>query len=119
MSAASSGNGAAASSSAISALLQYLEEISSEVGRTLLRDVLSSADPLNAGQCAHCIEEQLEIMRERALARGESPPSCQTLMDYVIAPLVYRILFAAETPAYAFAQALLDRVLARVVEIEA
>ncbi|WP_275051736.1 hypothetical protein [Burkholderia metallica] len=39
-------------------------------------------------------------------------------MDYVIAPLVYRILFATETPAYAFAQALLDRVLARVVEIE-
>ncbi|HDR9501093.1 TetR/AcrR family transcriptional regulator [Burkholderia pyrrocinia] len=99
-------------------LAQYLEEMSSEVGRTLLRDVLCSTDPLNAGQCAHCIEEQLDLMREQALARGETPPTCQTLMDYVIAPLVYRILFATETPAYAFAQALLDRVLARVVEIE-
>ncbi|WP_256252847.1 TetR/AcrR family transcriptional regulator [Burkholderia ubonensis] len=100
-------------------LAQYLEEMSSEVGRTLLRDVLSCADPLNAGQCARCIEEQLDRMREQALARGETPPACRTLMDYVIAPLVYRILFAAEAPAYAFAQTLLDRVLARVVEIEA
>ncbi|CAI8753899.1 MULTISPECIES: TetR/AcrR family transcriptional regulator [Burkholderia] len=92
-------------------LAQYLEEMSSEVGRTLLRDVLSSADPLNAGQCAHCIEEQLDVIREQALARGETPPTCQTLMDYVIAPLVYRILFAAQPPTYEFAQALLDRVL--------
>ncbi|WP_414440221.1 TetR/AcrR family transcriptional regulator [Burkholderia sp. 22PA0106] len=99
-------------------LAQYLEEMSSEVGRTLLRDVLCSTDPLNAGQCAHCIEEQLDLMREQALARGETPPACQTVMDYVIAPLVYRILFTAEAPTYPFAQALLNRVLARVVDIE-
>jgi AcrR family transcriptional regulator len=100
-------------------LAQYLEEMSSEVGRTMLRDVLCSPDPLNAGQCAHCLEEQFDVMRARASARGEASAANQTLMDYVVAPLIYRILFAAETPALSVAQALLDRALRESFPLEA
>ncbi|WP_070108482.1 TetR/AcrR family transcriptional regulator [Burkholderia plantarii] len=100
-------------------LAQYLEEMSSEVGGSLLRDVLLGADPMNAGQCAHCIEEQLDVMRERALARGEAPPDCDRLMDYVIAPLIYRILFGAQKPTYEFALASFERVMAETLDVAA
>lgn len=94
-------------------VLQYVEEMSSELGRTMLRDVLSSPDPLNSGQCAQLLMTQFDAMRARAKNRGEDTPSSETLMDHVIAPLIYRILFAAETPQAAFALNLLNKALDR------
>jgi AcrR family transcriptional regulator len=92
-------------------LEQYLEEISSELGRALLRDVTCSNDPLTQGQCARWLKEQFDVMRARAEARGEPSPASETLMDRVVAPLIYRIVFAAETPDFAFAQGLLDQAM--------
>lgn len=91
----------------------YLEEMSSALGQAMLRDVACSADPLTAGQCARWLKAQFDVMRARADARGEPAPASETLMDRVVAPLIYRILFAAETPSFAFARELLDQALCR------
>ena len=92
-------------------LTQYLEEMATDFGRTILRDLLSTQNSLNAGECARCLEEQFDVMRARAAARGELTPESKALMDQVFAPLVYRLLFLAEPPDRTFALATLDRAL--------
>lgn len=89
---------------------QYLEEMSSELGGRMLRDVLGSTDRLNAHTCVRLIEEQFDVMRERARARGEETPPNDILIDRVVAPLIYRVLFATGKPPPSLARDLLCQV---------
>lgn len=74
---------------------QFLEELSSRPGRAMLRDVLgSSAEVSPASACSAFICTQVGVMLDRAKARGEAVPDINTLMDRVIAPVMYRILFS-------------------------
>lgn len=93
-------------------LEQFIDEMSSELGRAMMRDVMSAPLPANAKRCAGFTIAQLEILRQRALDRGETPVASDRLIDRVIAPIIYRILFAAQTPDVAYANALLDSALA-------
>ncbi|OON42121.1 TetR family transcriptional regulator [Izhakiella australiensis] len=77
---------------------QYIEEISSVPGRNMLRTVLCADKTQNNVQCATYTLQQIEMLRSRALARGEKVPSADTVLDRLVAPLVYRLLFSAETP---------------------
>ena len=73
---------------------QYMEEMSSEVGRALLRDILGNAS--EAGQSLQCCSftgEQLQVIADRAVARGERSFEVDDALDQVIAPIMYRILF--------------------------
>lgn len=70
---------------------QYADEMSSEPGRELLRDVLAAQK--GAGQCCTFTKQQIEVIAGRARARGEAFPELGVVMDRVIAPIVYRILF--------------------------
>jgi len=78
---------------------QYSDEMSSELGRCMLRDVLSAQGRENPGRCVSFCAQQLDTIAERASARGERPVRTEVLLDGVVAPLIYRILFAAETPS--------------------
>ena len=78
----------------------------------MLRDVLTCTDTGNARVCADITCASLDIIVDRARARGETAPDSKTLMDRVVAPLVYRILFSSDTPTPAYAQGLLDAALA-------
>jgi hypothetical protein len=49
---------------------QYLEEMTSEPGRAMIRDVLGGG-----------MQEQIEVMRSRALMRNETPPSSDIVLD--------------------------------------
>ncbi|KAF1005962.1 MAG: putative HTH-type transcriptional regulator [Luteibacter sp.] len=77
----------------------YLEEIASEPGRKMLRDVLCTPVPDNACRCAEFMAQQVDIIRERAIARGEHVVSTRDVIDHVLSPLLYRILFASEPPS--------------------
>ncbi|MES2183741.1 MAG: TetR/AcrR family transcriptional regulator [Pseudomonadota bacterium] len=79
---------------------QYLEEMSSVPGRTMLRDVLVAADgQRSACQCAGITLDQLQTLLDRAAARGEAAPPANLLLDRIVAPIAYRILFGdAATP---------------------
>jgi AcrR family transcriptional regulator len=71
---------------------QYLDEMSSEPGRNMLRDVQASLKP---SYCATIIGGQLQMILDRY--PNEPKPSVDRLINMVAAPIVFRILFS-ETP---------------------
>jgi len=84
-------------------VLQYAEEMSSKVGRAMLRDVLvESASDAAAAKCCQFTYDHLSVIAARAAARGETPPDIAGVIDAVIAPVIYHILFRDRdvTPDY-------------------
>jgi len=72
---------------------QYAEEMSSGLGREMIRDVLA-ADGFNGPRrCCGYARRQIETIAGRAAARGEVFPDIDTVLDRVIAPILFRILF--------------------------
>ncbi|MGV9884125.1 TetR/AcrR family transcriptional regulator [Streptomyces sp. NPDC003006] len=72
----------------------FLEEMSSPPGRSYIRDALAGdPDGGNAGQCSAYAVEQVETILRRATERGEHVPDTDTVMDHVVSPMMYRILF--------------------------
>lgn len=65
----------------------------------------------NACTCSAYTGRQLDVIRDRALSRGETPPDTATLTDRVIAPVIYRILFTPEGADAAYVAGLVDGVL--------
>ncbi|HEX7641529.1 MAG TPA: TetR/AcrR family transcriptional regulator [Burkholderiaceae bacterium] len=75
---------------------QYLDEMSSEVGLTMMRDVIAgsaSGDNPVPCQCAAFTQSQIQIIIDRGIARGEAVPQAEAVMDGVVAPIIYRTLF--------------------------
>ena len=68
---------------------QYLDEMSSEPGRNMLRDVQSSLTP---GYCVTIIGAQLQTILDRY--PDVPKPSVDRLINLVAAPTVFRILFS-------------------------
>lgn len=92
-------------------LQQFVEEMSSEPGREMLREVLGGERSENAGQCSAYTRQQLEMILDRAAEGEDRPIDVDKLLDRVIAPIMYRILFTATAPDREYAQSLLDRAL--------
>jgi AcrR family transcriptional regulator len=75
---------------------QYLDEMSSEVGLAMMRDVVAAAgsgDRPVPCQCAAFTASQVAVIVARGAARGEPVPEVDAVMDTVVAPIVYRALF--------------------------
>ncbi|WP_369216532.1 TetR/AcrR family transcriptional regulator [Streptomyces flavofungini] len=73
---------------------QFLDEMSSPAGRAYIRDaLLGDPDGSNAGQCSAYAAEQIDVILARAAERGEAVPGTETVVDGVVAPIMYRILF--------------------------
>lgn len=90
---------------------QYLEEMGSPLGRTMLRDMLvSSQDDKVTSCCADIIREQFQTLCTRATARGESTPEVEVLLDQLVAPIVYRILYGLQ-PDQAYGQRLVQTLM--------
>jgi len=92
---------------------QYLDEMSSAPGRELMRDVVASSASVCSGKCAAIVRDQLQIIIDRALARGEAAPPAEELVDAIVAPMVYRILYAEAPPNLERMYQLIDICLAR------
>jgi AcrR family transcriptional regulator len=91
--------------------VQYLEEMTSQPGRKMISDVLSVGDPAQSCTCAAYTREQIADIVARAEARGESVPAADVVMDRVVAPLMYRILFTDPAPGPAYASRLVTELL--------
>jgi AcrR family transcriptional regulator len=87
---------------------QFMEEMSSPVGRALMRDVFSSEETYPC-QCAGFTREHLTTIVARAKARGEAPFEIDEVIDHVVAPIVYHILYGDREPTLDYCHALLDR----------
>lgn len=92
-------------------LEQYLDEMSSGPGRAMLRDVLGAADGIKASRCAGFNEQQIDIAVERARLRGETCPPTGEVIDKVLSPVLYRILFTEQAPSMDDVRRWLDDVL--------
>ncbi|WP_370022681.1 TetR-like C-terminal domain-containing protein [Planotetraspora sp. GP83] len=91
---------------------QFLEEMASASGRAYIRDaLLGDPDGRNAGQCSAYAAEQIDVILARAADRGQSPPDVETVIDHVVAPMMYRILFRPDRLDGAYAHQLVARLL--------
>lgn len=108
-----------ATGSALSDLLawaeQYADEMSSGPGRQMIRDVLAVSDSANAEKCCKYTQQQLNVIIERASNEREAFPPLDALMDYVVSPIMYRILFA-QPPSSDYVRSLIAKVMAKVSE---
>ncbi|MEC3952428.1 TetR/AcrR family transcriptional regulator [Nocardia sp. CDC153] len=93
---------------------QFAEEMSSTPGRTYLRDaLLGDPEQGNAARCSDYAAEQLKVIGVRAAGRGEAVPDVETLLDLVVAPLMYRILFRPTDLSAAYTNRLVAAALGR------
>jgi hypothetical protein len=68
--------------------------MASPPGRAYIRDaLLGDPDGTNAGQCSAYAAEQIDVVLTRAADRGETAPGTETVLDRVVAPIMYRVLF--------------------------
>lgn len=93
---------------------QFLEEMASPPGRAYIRDaLLGDPDGNNAGQCSAYAIDQIQIILTRAAERGETVPDVETVIDHVVAPIMYRILFRPSPLAVPYMRRLVDAALTR------
>jgi len=91
---------------------QFLEEMASPPGRAYIRDaLLGDPDGGNAGQCSAYAADQIGTILARAAERGERAPDVETVIDRVVAPMMYRILFRPDSLTAAYAHRLVREVL--------
>lgn len=91
---------------------QFIEEMASPIGRAYIRDALLG-DPGgdNAARCSAYAAEQIDIMLARAAERGEDAPDVESVLDRVVAPMMYHILFRPGDLTAAYAPSLVQDVL--------
>ncbi|MBC3993336.1 TetR/AcrR family transcriptional regulator [Streptomyces sp. AC563] len=93
---------------------QFLEEMASPTGRAYIRDaLLGDPDGGNAGQCSTYAAAQIEVILGRARERGEAVPDCEAVLDSLVAPMMYRILFRPGRLTDAYADHLVHAALSR------
>ncbi|WP_043488262.1 MULTISPECIES: TetR/AcrR family transcriptional regulator [Streptomyces] len=93
---------------------QFAEEMSSSVGRTYIRDaLLGDPEQGNAARCSDYAAEQLTAIGVRAAGRGEAVPGVEALLDAIVAPLMYRILFRPSDTSAAYTHGLVAAALDR------
>jgi AcrR family transcriptional regulator len=88
---------------------QFMEEMSSPVGRALIRDVFSASGETYPVRCAGFTCEHLATIVARAKARGETPFDIDEVVDHVVAPIIYHILFGDRELTLDYCHSLLDR----------
>ncbi|KAA8885429.1 TetR/AcrR family transcriptional regulator [Nocardia colli] len=96
---------------------QFLDEMNSPPGRAYIRDaLLGDPDGANAGQCSEYASEQIAAIVARAAARGEATPDPEIVLDRVVAPMMYRILFRPSALNAEYAGRLVDDFFAAHVD---
>jgi AcrR family transcriptional regulator len=88
---------------------QFMEEMSSPVGRALVRDVFSTAGEVYPVQCGGFTRHHLATIVARAKARGETAFDIDEVIDHVVAAIVYHILYGDRELTLAYCHQLLDR----------
>jgi AcrR family transcriptional regulator len=89
---------------------QFMEEMTSPVGQALVRDVFSQSGETYPVQCAGFTHEHLTTIVSRAKARGETPFDIDEVIDHVVAPIIYHILYGDRELTLDYCHSLLDRI---------
>ncbi|MFD5425420.1 TetR/AcrR family transcriptional regulator [Streptomyces sp. NPDC127084] len=96
----------------------FLEEMASPPGRAYVRDALAG-DPGggNAGRCSAYAAEQVQAILARATERGEHVLDVDVVMDHVVAPMMYRVLFRPGPLEAEYARGLVATVFYRLMPL--
>jgi AcrR family transcriptional regulator len=76
---------------------QYREEMSSTPGQAMIRDLLGAGASATPYQCCEYTSGIIQLMLDRASARGERVPTADHVMDRFVAPVIYRLLFTNQS----------------------
>jgi AcrR family transcriptional regulator len=89
---------------------QYRDEMTSEVGLAMMRDVVagSKRDEISC-QCSALVAGQIQVIVDRGVARGEAVPGVESVLDDIVAPIVYRALFGSAPPTRHQVEALVEK----------
>ena len=92
---------------------QYLDEMTSALGLTMMHDVLAGNRADATSQCFGLVAGQIDQIVARGAARQETVPSVDAFMDAVVAPIVYRALFGPAPQTREQVRALVARCVER------
>lgn len=91
-------------------IVQYADEMSSKVGRAVLRDILAESEgDIAAVKCCRFTYDHLSIIAARAARRGEPPLDIGAIVDQTVAPIVYHVLFSDRAVTADYCRELLAR----------
>lgn len=88
---------------------QYFEEYTSDVGRSLLVDIASDPDSENREQCYDLVSQQLDVIKNRAIQRNEPYIDNQIIIELIVSPIIYMILFSKHDLKISYVETLLTR----------
>ena len=74
----------------------------------MMRDVLAGGGNNPAGKCCNYTRQQLDVIVGRAGQRGEACPETETLIDRLVAPVMFRILFDDVPPTGVYCHSLVS-----------
>lgn len=94
-------------------ILQYAEEMSSKVGRQMLADIIGSGGGSATIKCCGFTSLHLETLNKRAVLRGEAGFSVEEVVDFIVAPVIYHILFEDRDPSPEYCRELVARLFQR------
>lgn len=92
----------------------FIDEMTSDPGRAMLREVLGTQGHECTGKCDDYIREQLKVITKRAEARQEKNVTVNQIVQFIIAPIMYRMLFNDTTPKDQDIETLISITLARL-----
>lgn len=95
--------------------VQYMEETASVPGRAAVLDLLAAGGGCS-GRCLEIASAQFDLLLDRAIARGERVPARDRVVDRLMAPLVYRILFSQIELSAEYVEELVEGVLEGTAE---
>ncbi|MGG4662702.1 TetR/AcrR family transcriptional regulator [Providencia vermicola] len=95
---------------------QYYEEMSSPTGMNMLREIIYAKEGYAAKKCTVIIGEQLDIINARAQNRSEQIIPNELLINFVVSPIIFHLLFDNETLTCEKALSFLNRLFLDTVK---
>lgn len=92
----------------------WARELITALSRPGNTSLMKAAAALNVGNDTDCLrnrKNEASALVLRARARGESTPDAQQVVDHVIAPIVFRLLFGGDAVKPGLAAQLVDELL--------
>ncbi len=93
----------------------WARELITHLSRPGNTSLMKAAAALNGGADTDCLRNRKKeafALTLRALGRGEAAPHAQQVIDHVIAPIVFRLMFGGDAVKPSLATQLVDELLA-------
>jgi len=97
----------------------WARELITHLSQPCNTSLMKAAAALAAGEDTDCLRNrkaEAKVLVDRARARGEAVPDTQQVIDHVVAPIVFRLIFGGDAVEPALAARLVDEALVLAAE---